>query len=222
MCFVLLMATSGNSESISQSSSRNICQWTDCTCVDPFDTVQELADHVNQVHVESFQTQDLVLCLWKGCKVYNVPCQKKTWLTQHMRRHTNERPHKCIMNGCNQSFWNIDALNHHLQLHLMPSPQKSKKLRKKIHEKDCRDHSKTASTSADCGNSLKKSTKTMTGSDTRPNEGSHSIELSEDLRSVSVDAIETYGRESSSNGSSSSSNMCSFVSPQPVAVNGRH
>lgn len=113
------------------SSSKRMCRWTGCSKVDPFETVQELADHVNLVHVDIFKSQDLVICLWEGCKAYNVPCQKKLWLAQHMRRHTNERPYKCIMNGCNQSFWNVDALSHHLQLHLLPSPQSSSKKSKK-------------------------------------------------------------------------------------------
>ena len=110
---------------------RNLCRWTGCLQDDPFNTVQELVDHVNTKHVDPFQSEELVLCLWEGCKAYNVPCQKKQWLKQHMRRHTNERPHKCIMNGCNQSFWSAELLSHHLQLHLLPSPSPSLSKRKK-------------------------------------------------------------------------------------------
>lgn len=109
-----------------------LCKWMDCTLPGPYGTVQELADHVRTQHVENFNSQDIVLCLWEGCKVYNVPCQKKSWLPQHMRRHTNERPYKCIMNGCNQSFWSTQALNNHLQLHLLPSPLKAKKTSKRL------------------------------------------------------------------------------------------
>ncbi|XP_011409594.1 PREDICTED: zinc finger protein AEBP2-like [Amphimedon queenslandica] len=110
--------------------SKNCCKWTGCTA-EPFETVQELVDHVKSLHVDPLLSQDFVMCLWEGCKVYNVPCQKKQWLGQHMRRHTKERPHKCIMNGCNQSFWSLDALHHHLQLHLLPSPSPSISKKKK-------------------------------------------------------------------------------------------
>ena len=124
--------------------SKNWCKWTGCT-VEPFATVQELVDHVKSLHVDPLLSQDLVMCLWEGCKVYNVPCQKKQWLGQHVRRHTNERPHKCIMNGCNQSFWSTDALNHHLQLHLLPSPSPSiSKKRKKDINTAGSEHGSTA------------------------------------------------------------------------------
>lgn len=111
----------------SNSLAKNECQWTNCVDKGPYSTVQDLVDHVNDTHLSLFVTEEFVLCLWEGCKVYNIPCQNKSWLPQHMRRHTNERPHKCIMNGCNMSFWNPDSLQNHLQLHLAPSPPKVKK-----------------------------------------------------------------------------------------------
>ena len=111
----------------SNSLAKNECQWTNCVDKGPYSTVQDLVDHVKDTHLSLFVTEEFVLCLWEGCKVYNIPCQNKSWLPQHMRRHTNERPHKCIMNGCNMSFWNPDSLQNHLQLHLEPSPPKVKK-----------------------------------------------------------------------------------------------
>ena len=112
-------------------SLQNVCRWSGCTIRDPFPTVAELVGHVEEEHLKSFEHQDFVVCLWEGCKVFNNPCPKKAWLPQHMRRHTNERPHKCIMNGCHLSFWSAEALNNHLQLHLKPTTSPVKVTKKK-------------------------------------------------------------------------------------------
>lgn len=135
-CLMALMASpcpSSTNCNTTTSTAKNTCKWSGCTNSGPYETVQELADHVTNEHVELFNVLDFAYCLWEGCKVYNRIVQKKGWLSQHMRRHTNERPHKCLMNGCNQSFWNVETLNNHLQLHLEPSPpQKLKKSKKRL------------------------------------------------------------------------------------------
>ena len=103
------------------------CRWSGCKDPGPFVSVDVLVDHVHHRHLNQFNGEEFVVCLWQGCKVYNRPFEKKDWLPQHMRRHTNERPHKCFMNGCNMSFWNVHALQNHLQLHFRPSSVKQKK-----------------------------------------------------------------------------------------------
>ena len=115
---------------MASSTTKTICRWTQCDSPGPYGSVQELADHVRAQHIDCFKSHDIVMCLWEGCRVYNVPCQKKSWLPQHMRRHTNERPYKCIMNGCNQSFSSVQSLHNHLQLHLLPSPIKKKSIKR--------------------------------------------------------------------------------------------
>lgn len=117
-------ATSSNSSTI---NSKNDCRWLGCKSPGPFPTVDALVEHVEQRHLSQFNDTDFVACLWKGCKVFNRPFERKDWLPQHMRRHTNERPHKCFMNGCNMAFWSSHALQTHVQLHFKPSPMKSKK-----------------------------------------------------------------------------------------------
>ena len=113
---------------------KNECHWLGCTETGPFPTVDSLVEHVHRCHLAQFNEEEFVVCLWEGCKVFNRPFEKKDWLPQHMRRHTNERPHKCFMNGCNMSFWNVHALQNHLQLHFKPSSRKLKKsMRKKLH-----------------------------------------------------------------------------------------
>lgn len=95
------------------------------------DSAEDLVSHVNVTHIESFSGQDVVLCLWGGCKVYNVPSSSYRWLKQHVQQvHMKERPHKCFMNGCNMSFHSVEALQRHLQKHLEPTLPKSPKCAK--------------------------------------------------------------------------------------------
>lgn len=128
------MATTTRRKRSKRLSVQNVCRWSGCPAQAPFGTVAELVGHVEEEHLKPFEQQDFVVCLWEGCKVFNNPCPKKAWLPQHMRRHTNERPHKCIMNGCHHSFWSAEALNNHLQLHLKPlsSLVKATKKRPKV------------------------------------------------------------------------------------------
>ncbi len=111
---------------MASSISKTECRWSGCKDPGPFVSVETLVDHVHHSHLNQFNNEDFVVCLWQGCKVYNRPFEKKDWLPQHMRRHTNERPHKCFMNGCNVSFWNVHALQNHLQLHFRQSAVKQK------------------------------------------------------------------------------------------------
>ena len=40
-------------------------------------------------HIAPFSDQDIVVCLWEGCKVYNVPSSSHEWLRRHVQReHT--------------------------------------------------------------------------------------------------------------------------------------
>lgn len=40
-------------------------------------------------HITPFRDQDVVVCLWEGCKMYNVPSSSHEWLKRHMQReHT--------------------------------------------------------------------------------------------------------------------------------------
>ena len=95
------------------------CMWSGCPLKGvELDTPDHLVQHVNTNHVEVFSGQDIVLCMWEGCKVYNVASSSYQWLRKHVQQvHTKERPHKCIMNGCNMSFQTVDALQRHLQRH---------------------------------------------------------------------------------------------------------
>lgn len=100
------------------------CKWSTCHQQDIiFATPDDLAEHVHSNHIALFCDEEVVVCLWEGCKVYNKPSSSYTWLQRHMQQvHTKERPFKCIMNGCNLSFQSTDALQRHLERHLDPAP----------------------------------------------------------------------------------------------------
>lgn len=96
------------------------CKWLGCPCDEVYSCVEDLAHHVKASHIESFAKEESVVCLWDGCRVYNVPSTSYSWLQKHVQQiHTKERPHRCIMNGCSRSFNTPDALSRHLQVHFL-------------------------------------------------------------------------------------------------------
>lgn len=103
-----------------KGSAKHECKWNSCTNRGPFSRAEELSRHIEREHFPAFESQEFVLCLWEGCKVYNRPCNNKSWLSNHIKLHTKERPHKCLMNGCSMAFCSVEALQNHLQLHFEP------------------------------------------------------------------------------------------------------
>jgi zinc finger protein AEBP2 len=101
------------------------CKWSGCEAYEngtEFSSVDELARHVRTSHVEPFESQDVVVCQWEKCKVFNVPSSSIEWLRRHVQQaHTKDRPFKCIMNGCIMSFNSREALQRHVNRHLEPS-----------------------------------------------------------------------------------------------------
>jgi hypothetical protein len=102
-----------------------LCRWTGCEAYEnstEFGSVEELARHVQTAHVEPLESQDVVVCQWEKCKVFNVPSLSIQWLKRHVQQvHTKDRPFKCIMNGCIMSFNTREALQRHVNRHLEPS-----------------------------------------------------------------------------------------------------
>ena len=115
--------------------TKHKCKWSGCRDRGPYSSVPELSKHLEREHLAVFSTQEVVYCLWEGCKVYNHPCQNKMWLSRHVKIHTKERPFKCIMYGCDRTFCTPDALTNHVQLHFQEEvrhqPTKEKKKKKK-------------------------------------------------------------------------------------------
>ena len=101
------------------------CKWKECRAEEGFCNVEELSKHVEEVHCHQNgiknPTQMSYVCLWEGCRFYNLPNSSLSWLTRHVKIHTKSRPLKCLMNGCSSSFWTMSSLNKHLQLHFSES-----------------------------------------------------------------------------------------------------
>ena len=96
---------------------KHFCKWSNCSNRGPFSRAEELTQHLETEHFPTFDSEEFVLCLWEGCKVFNRPCNKKSWLSNHIKLHTKERLHKCLLNGCSMSFCSVEALQNHLQKH---------------------------------------------------------------------------------------------------------
>lgn len=89
----------------------SFCRWSSCSV--KFDSIQELVDHVNNLHLSSPSSDNI--CFWEGCDRFNQPFHNRTSLNAHIRRHTGERPFIC--NQCQKSFSRSDALAKHVKSH---------------------------------------------------------------------------------------------------------
>lgn len=82
------------------------CKWSDCEFVS--ENHEDLGKHTN-VHIN-----DSLFCKWQGCNKKD-PHSTKYTLQAHLRKHTGDRPYKCI--NCEKSYTRSDALNKHMKRH---------------------------------------------------------------------------------------------------------
>ncbi|EDO41153.1 predicted protein, partial [Nematostella vectensis] len=92
-----------------------LCKWNECTA--HISCTSDLSEHVHQSHVEPMVTQDVYVCLWQGCKVFNKPSCSHSWLSKHMNSHTGDKPWKCVIGGCSLSFASCEGLSRHVSQH---------------------------------------------------------------------------------------------------------
>lgn len=90
---------------------------------------RELSDHVRVCHVQPMEaSQDVFVCLWEGCKVFNKASCSHSWLSKHINTHTGDKPFKCMISGCSQSFSSREGLARHVPTHFNePKPPKRQK-----------------------------------------------------------------------------------------------
>ncbi|VDP98040.1 unnamed protein product [Trichobilharzia regenti] len=69
------------------------CRWGDCTL--QFDDQDELVKHLSNEHIAG--NKKSFICLWRECVRGTRPFKAQYMLVVHMRRHTGEKPHKCIV-----------------------------------------------------------------------------------------------------------------------------
>ncbi|KAJ3010770.1 UNVERIFIED_CONTAM: hypothetical protein HDU68_001993 [Siphonaria sp. JEL0065] len=79
---------------------------TEPNCGKVFDRAQKLKSHA----VSHKADRPFI------CGYCNLAFQRNHDLTRHMRLHTNEKPHKCMANGCQKSFMRADALKRHCKM----------------------------------------------------------------------------------------------------------
>ena len=86
---------------------------------------RELSEHVRHSHVEPMASQDVFVCLWEGCKVFNKASCSHSWLSKHINTHTGDKPFKCMISGCSLSFSSQEGLARHVPTHFNePKPPK--------------------------------------------------------------------------------------------------
>ena len=84
-----------------------ICQWTGCGRKrKPYYGKQQLFRHIRTVHLDEKLHQ---------CAICDQTFSYKTYLTDHMRRHTGERPYVCLI--CHQGFSHKSTLTNHIRTH---------------------------------------------------------------------------------------------------------
>ena len=110
-----------------------------------------------------------------------------TWLESHVRmKHTKDRPHKCLMNGCNMSFNTPDALQRHMLRHFDPSPATKSPPKKKKRKLECVPPSKTVMPLQEPSTSSSSSAAVQSEATVAPNKpGLVSLEASEEGSSES-------------------------------------
>ncbi|KAI8984118.1 hypothetical protein BDF20DRAFT_816584 [Mycotypha africana] len=80
-----------------------------------FDALDELIEHVKEVHIGSGKTN--YYCGWKDCARQVKPFSKRHKMYNHLRTHTGEKPFICHEADCGKRFSRPDSLVTHSKIH---------------------------------------------------------------------------------------------------------
>ncbi|THD25694.1 CI protein [Fasciola hepatica] len=94
------------------------CHWGECTL--QFENQEELVKHISNEHIAG--NKKSFVCLWRECVRGTRPFKAQYMLVVHMRRHTGEKPHKCIFEGCSKRYSRLENLKTHLRSHTGEKP----------------------------------------------------------------------------------------------------
>lgn len=94
------------------------CRWT--KCIKKFDNLDKLVSHVNEQHVKAEQFSGEFRCEWDGCQRLGKGFNARYKMLVHIRTHTNEKPHKCLL--CGKCFSRLENLKIHNRSHTGEKP----------------------------------------------------------------------------------------------------
>ncbi|CAK7223526.1 hypothetical protein SCUCBS95973_005209 [Sporothrix curviconia] len=89
-----------------------VCAWDGCEAGD-IGTMDKLVEHLHAEHVEGKQRR--YTCEWIGCPRKGKSHASAYALKAHLRSHTREKPHVCLLPECDLAFARQDALNKHMR-----------------------------------------------------------------------------------------------------------
>ncbi|XP_025086524.1 zinc finger protein GLIS2-like isoform X3 [Pomacea canaliculata] len=94
------------------------CRWA--RCEGRFQGLEELVAHVNERHVKIERPDVDYQCRWEGCPRRGRGFNARYKMLIHIRTHTNEKPHRCLI--CNKSFSRLENLKIHNRSHTGEKP----------------------------------------------------------------------------------------------------
>uniref|UniRef100_A0A914E615 Uncharacterized protein n=1 Tax=Acrobeloides nanus TaxID=290746 RepID=A0A914E615_9BILA len=92
-----------------------VCDWEKCHRT--FDVLKNLVKHVEEHHVETQTSSNGFYCRWEKCERVNAFAAPYL-LSMHLRKHTGERPFKCEVTDCDQTFARKENMRAHMRRHL--------------------------------------------------------------------------------------------------------
>ncbi|XP_065058166.1 hypermethylated in cancer 2 protein-like isoform X2 [Rhopilema esculentum] len=90
------------------------CYWDGCNT--HFLSKEDLVAHVTTQHAKPIGPQEYK-CLWRGCARDGKIFDARYKMLTHLRSHTGEKPHVCMVEGCHKSFARLDNLKIHTRSH---------------------------------------------------------------------------------------------------------
>ncbi|VDO49518.1 unnamed protein product [Schistosoma margrebowiei] len=80
---------------------------------------RNIRPHLSTEHIAG--NKKSFVCLWRECVRGTRPFKAQYMLVVHMRRHTGEKPHKCIV-SCTKRYSRLENLKTHLRSHTGEKP----------------------------------------------------------------------------------------------------
>ena len=87
----------------------HICHWFTCEMDTGYATLETLYDHVLADHILPCEGQDIYMCQWDGCKIFDVPSSSYNGFKGHVLGHTKAKMYRCLIDECPASFRTIEG-----------------------------------------------------------------------------------------------------------------